>query len=109
MYLRVTLVIRVGRALKSRKLMPCFIGPYQILQRIGEVDYQIVLLPLLANLHDVFHVSQLRRYISDPSHMIKVGEVRENLDVEASPMWVEDRKVKQLCGKKIILVKVVWE
>ena len=67
MFLRETSITVVGRALK---LTPCFVSPYQILQRIREVAYQISLSPLLANLHDVFHVSQLRRYISDPSHMI---------------------------------------
>ena len=57
MFLRVTPVTGVGRALKSRKLTPCFVGPYQIMQRIGEVAYRIALPPPLANLHDVFHVS----------------------------------------------------
>ena len=72
--------------------------------------YQIAVSSPLANLHDVFHVSQLRRYISDPSHVIQVDDiqVRENLTMEASPMRIEDREVKQLCGKEIALVKVVW-
>lgn len=76
MLLRVTLVTRVGRALKPRRLTPCFNGPYQILP------------PPLSNLHDVFHVSQLRRYILDPSHVIHVDNilVREDLTAEESPM-----------------------
>lgn len=57
--------------------------------------YQISLPSLLANLHDVFPVSQLRRYIPDPSHVIQVDDVqvKDNLTVVASPMWIEDRKV----------------
>ena len=47
----------VGRALKSKKITPCFIGPYQISDRVGKVAYRVALLPNLANLHDVFHVS----------------------------------------------------
>ena len=96
--------------MKSKKLTPRFIGPYQILERIGEVAYRIALPPSLANLHDVFHVSQLRRYISDPSHVVQVDDVqvRDNLTVETSPMRIEDRELKQLRGKEIALVKVAW-
>ena len=61
MFLRVTPVTGVGRALKSQKFMSHFVTPYMISKRISEVAYQITLLPLIANLHDVFHVSQLRR------------------------------------------------
>ena len=109
-FLRVTPVTGVGRALKSRKLTPHFIGPYQISERVGEVAYRIALPPSLANLHDVFHVSQLRRYIADPSHVVQLDDVkvRDNLTVETSPMRIEDREVKQLRGKEIALVKVVW-
>ncbi|KAI5436027.1 hypothetical protein KIW84_022457 [Lathyrus oleraceus] len=96
--------------LKSKKLTPRFIGPYQILERIGEVAYRIALPPSLANLHEVFHVSQLRRYIPDPSHVVQVDDVqvRDNLTVKTSPMRIEDRELKQLRGKEIALVKVAW-
>jgi hypothetical protein len=65
-FLRVNSTTGVGRALKSRKLTSKFIGPYQILKRIRKVAYKIALPPSLSNLHDVFHVSQLREYVSDP-------------------------------------------
>ncbi|XP_050889275.1 uncharacterized protein LOC127094490 [Lathyrus oleraceus] len=109
-FLRVTPVAGVGRALKSRKLTPRFVGRYQILQRIGRVAYKIVLLSLLANLHDVFHVSQLRRYISNPSHVIQVDdvEVGDNPIVDVSHVQIEDREVKPIHGKEVALVKVVW-
>ena len=66
--------------------------------------------PNLSNLHDVFHVSQLRKYVPDPSHVIQMDnvEVRENLTVETMPVRIEDREVKVLRGKEINLVKVVW-
>lgn len=70
MFLMVTLVIGVGCALKSKKLTVCFIGPFHILQRVREVAYRVALPPYLLNLHKVFHVSQLRKYISNPSHVI---------------------------------------
>ncbi|MCI37038.1 hypothetical protein A2U01_0058262, partial [Trifolium medium] len=59
-FLRFTSTTGVGRALKSRKLTSRFIGPFQILKRVRKVAYKIALTPSLANLHDVFHVSQLR-------------------------------------------------
>lgn len=53
-FFRVTHVTSVGRTLKSKKLTPCFIGPYQITQQIGVVTYGVALPPSLSNLHDVF-------------------------------------------------------
>jgi len=99
-FLRVTPVTGVGRALKSRKLTPRFVGPYQILQRIGEVAYRIALPPSLANLHDVFHISLLRRYITDSSHVIQMDDVqvRDNLTVEVLPLKIKGREMKQLLG-----------
>lgn len=70
MFLRVTHVTSVGHALNSKKLIPRFIGPYQIIQIIGVVAYRVALLPSLSNLHDVFHVSQFQTYVHDLSHMI---------------------------------------
>ena len=110
MFLRVTPMTGVGRALKSKKLTPKFIGAYQISERVGTVAYRIGLSPHLSNLHDVFHVSQLRKYVADPSHVIPRDDVqvRDNLIVETLPLRIEDHKVKQLRGKEIPLVKVVW-
>ena len=67
--------------------------------------------PHLSNLHDVFHVSQLRKYVSDPSHVIQRDDVqvRDNLTVETLPVRIEGREVKRLRGKEIPLVKVVWD
>ncbi|XP_058774366.1 uncharacterized protein LOC131648644 [Vicia villosa] len=109
-FLRVTPVTGVGRALKSKKLTPRFIGPYQISERVGTVAYRVALPPNLSNLHDVFHVSQLRKYVPDPSHVIHMDDVqvRENLTVETMPIRITDREIKSLRGKDIPLVKVVW-
>ena len=71
MFLRVTRTTRVGRALRSRKLSPKFFGSYQISRRIEPVAYEIALPPQLANLHPVFHVSQMRKYVSDPAHVLE--------------------------------------
>jgi len=108
-FLRVNHVTGVGRALKCRKLTPHFVGPFEIIEKVGVVAYQIALPPSLSNLHDVFHVSQLRKYVYDASHVIQVDdlEVRDNLTVETWPVSIEDREVKRLCGKEIVMVKVI--
>lgn len=87
-FLKVTPITGVGHALKSKKLTSKFMGPYQISERIGVAAYRVALPPHLANLHDVFHVSQLRKYIPDPSHVIPLDDVqvRENLTVETLPL-----------------------
>ena len=109
-FIRVTPMTGIGRALKSKKLTSCFIGPFQIMKKVGKVTYRIALPSSLANLHDVFHVSQLRKYIVDLSHEIHVDDiqVRDNLTVETLPARIEDWKLKQLRGKEIGLVKVAW-
>ncbi|BAT92343.1 hypothetical protein VIGAN_07104100, partial [Vigna angularis var. angularis] len=57
-FLQVTQMTGVGRAIRSKKLFPKFLGPYQIIKRIGPVTYEIELLSFLENLHNVFHASQ---------------------------------------------------
>lgn len=85
------LVTSVGFALKSQKRIPRFIGPYQIMQRLGEVAYRVALQPYILNLRDIFHVSQCLRYIFDLSHVIQLNDVkvRDNLTIEASPLHIE--------------------
>ena len=72
--------------------------------------YKIALPPSLSNLHDVFHVSQLRKYVSDPSHVIVSDEVqvKDNLTIETKPLRIEGREVKKLRNKEIASVKVIW-
>ena len=110
MCLIVTPVTGVGRALKSKKLTPHFIGPCQISNTVGNVAYRVDLPPFFSNLYDVFHVSRLRKYISNPSHVIHMDDVqvRDNLTVETMPVQIADREMKTLRGKEIALVKVVW-
>ncbi|XP_058784505.1 uncharacterized protein LOC131659315 [Vicia villosa] len=63
-------------------------------KRVGTVAYRVALPPNLSNLHDVFHVSQLRKYVPDPSHVIHMDDVqvRENLTVETMPIRIIDRE-----------------
>jgi len=102
-FLRVTPTTSIGRALKSRKLTPRFIGPYQIMRRIGPAVCEITLPPHLGNLHNVFHVSQLRKYIADPTHVLEDGDmqIREDLTIGAGPMRILDSQIKKLRGKEM--------
>ncbi|XP_073219753.1 uncharacterized protein [Cicer arietinum] len=106
-FLRVKLTTRDGKALKYKKLTLKFIQPNQILRRVGLVAYQIALPPNLANLYDMFHVSQLRKYMADPPHIISSYDIqlKENLSFEVSPISIIDRTTKHLRGKEIPLVK----
>ena len=65
-------VVRFG---KDGKLSPRFIGPFEILERVGTVAYRLALLPSMTGVHEVFHVSMLRKYIPDPSHMVDWGQI----------------------------------
>ncbi|KAH9331816.1 hypothetical protein KI387_003924, partial [Taxus chinensis] len=53
---------------KGSKLAPQFVGPFEILEHIGPLAYRLALPPNLSHIHDVFHVSIVRKYITDPSH-----------------------------------------
>ncbi|KAA3487114.1 Retrotransposable element Tf2 [Gossypium australe] len=101
-------VLRFGR---KGKLSPRFIGPYRVLKRVGPVAYQLELPSELSQIHDVFHVSMLRRYRSDPSHVVSVEEieVRPDLSLEEEPVWILERDVKVLRRKTVPLVKVLWQ
>ncbi|XP_054801425.1 uncharacterized protein LOC129305416 [Prosopis cineraria] len=80
-FLKVTPITSIGRSIRAKKLTPCFIGPLKILERIGILAYRIVLPPYIAGVPDVFHVSQLKKYQPDSSHVIEPEDVelQENL------------------------------
>ena len=101
-------ILRFGQ---RGKLSLRFIGPYEILERIGPVAYRLALPPELAKLHDVFHVSMLRRYRSDESHILPVQEiqVQEDMLYDEEPKTIMAREVKQLRNKQVPLVNVLWQ
>jgi len=97
-FLRVTPTASIGRALKLRKLTPRFTGSYQITRRIRPVAYEIALPPHLEKLHNVFHVSQFRKYVADPTNVLEQDDVqvREDLTMGVRPERILDSEVKQL-------------
>ena len=63
-------VVRFG---KQGKLAPRYIGPFEVLERVDTVAYRLALSPILSGVHEVFHVSMLRKYILDPAHVVDLG------------------------------------
>ena len=91
------------------KLASKYNGPFEILERIGQVAYRLALPPDMLQVHPAFHVSMLRRYISDPSHVLQPHgvEVSEDLTCEGEPTAIVDYQVRQLRSKTIPMVKVL--
>ncbi|KAL0536812.1 hypothetical protein IC582_025774 [Cucumis melo] len=109
-FLKVAPMKGVLRFERRGKLSPRFVGPFEILERIGPVAYRLALPPSLSTVHDVFHVSRLRKYVPDPSHVVDYEplEIDENLSYVEQPVEVLAREVKTLRNKEIPLVKVLW-
>ncbi|XP_038887189.1 uncharacterized protein LOC120077377 [Benincasa hispida] len=95
---------------KKGKLSPRYIGPYEILERIDPSTYRLAQPMELSRIHDVSHVSMLRKYISDPSHVLESQplQLKENLSYEEEPIQIIEKKEQVLRNKKIPLVKVLW-
>ncbi|KAL0362171.1 UNVERIFIED_CONTAM: Transposon Tf2-11 polyprotein [Sesamum calycinum] len=95
----------------SKKAMsPRYIGPYEILERVGPLAYRLALPAELSQIHDVFHISMLRRYRSDPSHILREPhiEISKELTYVEEPIEILDRSIKKLRNKEIPMVKVGW-
>lgn len=99
--------IRFGR---SGKLSPRYIGPFGILERIGDVAYRLALLPSLEGFHNVFLVSQLRRYVADLTHVLYHSEIEVGpSSYQEQPVGILDRREKVMRSKTIPLVRVAWK
>ncbi|KAJ8771147.1 hypothetical protein K2173_023472 [Erythroxylum novogranatense] len=96
---------------KRGKLNPRYIGPFEILESVGNVSYRLALPPHLSSVHPVFHISMLRKYIPDPSHILQTPEVNivEDLSYEETPVAIIDRHIRKLWNKDIPMIKVQWK
>ena len=100
----------VVRFEKRGKLNPIYIGPFEIVERIGPVAYRLDLPEELSRVYNVFHISMLRKYILDPSQVLEALEIelRDDLSYEEQPVQILGREEKELRNKTISLVKVLW-
>ena len=109
-FLKVSPWKKVMRFGKKGKLSPRFICPYEVIEKVGPTAYILALPPELEKIHNVFHLSILRRYRSNPSHVVssETIELRPDLTYEEEQVEILAREVKELRNKKIPLVKVLW-
>ncbi|GJY98832.1 putative reverse transcriptase domain-containing protein [Tanacetum coccineum] len=100
-------VMRFG---KRGKLNPRYIGPFQIIERIGPVAYRLELPQELSRVHNVFHVCNLKKCLSDDTLVIPLEEIQldDKLNFVEEPVEIMDREVKQLKRSRIPIVKVRW-
>ena len=109
-FLKISPMKGVMRFCVKGKLSPRFIGPFEILKRVGTLAYELALPPALTSVHNVFHVSMLKKYVSDPSHVLNYEPLalRSDLSYEEVPVRILDRELRELRSKAISLVKVLW-
>ena len=100
-------VVRFG---KRGKLSPRYIGPFEFLSRVGSSTYQLALLLALSAVHNVFHISMLRKYVPDESHVLDFTElgVAPDLTTVEWPVAILDREERVLRNWTIPFVKVAW-
>ena len=110
MFLKVTPLRGTISARKGKKLKPRYIGPYKIQRRVGVVAYQLELPVSMSRIHNVFHLSLLKKYHPDATHILHPDNVEldETLTYEEQSVQILDRKVKELKNKQISLVKILW-
>ncbi|XP_070046633.1 uncharacterized protein [Nicotiana tomentosiformis] len=106
--LRVSPMKGVMRFENKVKLSPRYISPFEILERVGEVAYGLALPPGLSEVHMVFHVSMLRKYYGNPSHVSDFSSVQLDKDLTyvEEPVAILDRHIRKLRSKNIASVKV---
>jgi hypothetical protein len=109
-YLKVSPMRSVRRFNMKGKLAPRYIGPFKILERHGEVAYQLELPESLASVHDVFHVSQLNKCLHVPGEQIPLEElpIKEDLTYEEYPVRILETTERVIRSKVIKMCKVQW-
>lgn len=96
---------------KKGKLALRFVGAFRILQRVRKLAYRLDLSPSLSNAHPVFHVSMMRAYEPNLSHVIEYSDLIVEEDVSYAMILeaIVDQQEKVLRGKMIPLLRVIWK
>ncbi|GJU02354.1 putative reverse transcriptase domain-containing protein [Tanacetum coccineum] len=100
-------VVRFG---KKGKLVPRFVGPFEIIEKVGSVAYRLDLPEELNGVHDTFHVSNLKKCLADPTLQVPFDEIRVDakLNFVEEPVEILEREFKKLKRSRIAIVKVRW-
>ncbi|XP_062103581.1 uncharacterized protein LOC133814666 [Humulus lupulus] len=106
----VTPMLGVTRFGVKGKLAPRYIGPFEVIERDEEVAYRLNLPARLVHVHNVFHVSMLRKYTTNPSYIIEYEAIpiQEDVTYEEQPIRILARELKVLRNREIPVVKVLW-
>jgi len=109
-YLKAMTYKGAGRFTSRKKLRPRYVGPYKVIERVGAVAYKLDLPPKLDAFHNVFHVSQLRKCLSEQEESMEdvPPGLKENMTVEAWPVRIMDQMKKGTRGKSMDLLKILW-
>ncbi|XP_043694669.1 uncharacterized protein LOC122645431 [Telopea speciosissima] len=109
-FLCVSLTKGIMQFSKKGKLSPRYIGPYEILKRIGAVAYQLALPPSLEGVHNVFHISMLKKYVPNPTHILTAEPIQLETDMsyKEQPEEILWRKEHKLHNRTVAYVKVRW-
>ncbi|GJW65649.1 hypothetical protein Tco_0117533, partial [Tanacetum coccineum] len=100
-------VVRFG---KKRKLAPRFVGPFEIIEKVGPVAYRLDFPEELNGVHDMFHMSNLKKCLADPTLKVPLDEIRVDakLNFMEEPMEILEKEFKKLKRSRIVIVKVRW-
>ncbi|GJZ65037.1 putative reverse transcriptase domain-containing protein [Tanacetum coccineum] len=100
----------VVRFRKKGKLAPRYVGPFEILERIGLVAYRLRLPKELSSVHDTFHVSNLKKCLADANLHVPLDEIKvdKTLHFIEEPVEIMEREIKKLKRRNIALIKVRW-
>ncbi|GJU54571.1 reverse transcriptase domain-containing protein [Tanacetum coccineum] len=100
-------VVRFG---KKGKLAPRFVGPFEIIEKVGPVAYRLDLPEELDGVHDTFHVSNLKKCLADPTLQVPLDEIQVDarLNFVEEPVEILEREFKKLKRSRIAIVKVRW-
>ena len=101
-------VVRFG---KHGKLSPRFIGPFEILERVGAFAYRLALPPSMSGVHEVIPISMLRKYTPYPAHVVDWGQIEVDTDgtFKKGPVCIVDSRDQVLRRKTMRLVRVLWQ
>jgi hypothetical protein len=96
---------------KGAKLSPRFVGPFKFVEKKGPMAYRLALHDSLRHMQDVFHVSILRHYVSDPTHVIEKRylQVLDEGILMAEPICILGHRIRQIRCRTVDLIKVQWD
>nr|GFC71792.1 putative reverse transcriptase domain-containing protein [Tanacetum cinerariifolium] len=100
-------IVRFG---KKGKLAPRFVGPFEIIEKVGPVAYRLDLPEELNGVQDTFHVSNLKKCLADPTLQVSLDEIRVDakLNFVEEPVGILEREFKKLKRSRTAIVKVRW-